>query len=227
MNAQQINKSRMFYAATQVLDDNQPRFAHMAELAAAHHELKGMVFRIDEHRQVQVVDNTGLTRNKETLREELTNLLLRISAGLTAHAAATGDQVLRAKAEYSLSDLKKSSDRILCDIAVLINSLAANSAEALRTYFVGPDELAQFDRLTNAFKSILPLRRAAASVSKVSTSNISEVFHAIDALLKNKIDLLMQPFRFTQPDFFKAYKNARVIVNYTGRGKAAATAAVS
>jgi hypothetical protein len=223
MNAQQINKSRMFYAATQVLDDNQSRFGHMAELAAAHLQLKGKMILINQHRQVQVVDNTGLTRNKETLREELTILLLRISVGLTAHAAATGDQVLQAKAEYSLSDLKKSSDRILCDIAVLINSLAATFAVALPTYFVGPEELAQFDRLTNEFKSVLPLRRAAASVSKVSTSNINEVIHEIDALLKNKIDLLIKPFRFTQPDFYKAYKNSRTIVNYSGRGKAAAT----
>jgi len=222
MTGLQINKSRMYYASTQVLDDNVHLFEHMAELAAAHQQLKGKMLLIDRHRQVQEVNNAGLTRNKESLREELTTLLLRVSTALTAYAAATNDQVLLAKAGYSGSDLNKSSDRILCDIAVLINSLAAASADALQTYFVGPEELAQFDKLTNDFKSVLPLRRAASSVSKVSTSNISEVFHEIDMLLKTKLDLLLKPFRFTQPDFFQAYKNARALVNYTGRGKAVA-----
>lgn len=222
MNALQINKSRMYHASTQVLDNNLPLFEKMVELAAAHQQLKEKMDQIDRHRQVQEVRNTGLTRTKETLREELTTLLLRVSAALTARAAATGDQVLQAKAAYSNSDLSKTSDRILCDIAVLINSLAVVSVEVLPTYFVGQDELARFDKLTNEFKAVLPLRRAASSVSKVSTSNIGEVFHEIDALLRNKLDLLLKPFRFTQPDFYQAYKNARALVNYTGRGKAVA-----
>jgi len=220
MNAQQIIKSSMFDATTKLLDNNQSLFANMAQLAAAHQELKVKVSLIDQHRQIQVVKNSGLTRNKVTLREELTTLLLRISSALTAHATATNDQVLQARVAYSLSELKKSSDRIVGDIAVQVNGLAATAGAALQTWFVGPEELAQFDRLTNEFKSVLPLRRVATTVSKASTSDISEVFHEIDVLLKTKLDLLIKPFKFTEPTFYKEYRNARALVNYTGRGKA-------
>jgi hypothetical protein len=41
----------------------------------------------------------------------------------------------------------------------------------------------------------------------------------LDQLLKEEVDVLMLPFQFTQPDFYNAYKNARIIVDYTGRGK--------
>jgi len=210
----------MFDATTKLLDNNQSLFANMAQLAAAHQELKVKVSLIDQHRQIQVVKNSGLTRNKVTLREELTTLLLRISSALTAHATATNDQVLQARVAYSLSELKKSSDRIVGDIAVQVNGLAAAAGAALQTWFVGPEELAQFDRLTNEFKSVLPLRRVATTVSKASTSDISEVFHEIDVLLKTKLDLLIKPFKFTEPTFYKEYRNARALVNYTGRGKA-------
>ena len=219
MNALQLNKSRMYGATTQVLDNHRSLFESMAELAVAYQQLKEKMILIDRYRQVQEVNNSGLTRNKGTLREELTTQLLRISSALTAHAAAGNDQVLQAKVAYSLSDLKKSPDGILYDIAVLVNGLATAAATQLQTYFVGPEELARFDRLTNEFKTVLPLRRAAASISKASTSNISELFHEIDTLLKVKIDLLLKPFRFTQPDFYKAYRNARALVNYGGRGK--------
>ena len=52
--------------------------------------------------------------------------------------------------------------------------------------------------------------------------NIREVFNAQDLLLREQIDVLMQPFRFTQSDFYNAYRNARLIVDYAGRSKAAA-----
>ena len=59
------------------------------------------------------------------------------------------------------------------------------------------------------------------NLSKVSTGNIDGVFKAQDKLLKDQIDALVQPFQFSHPDFFNAYKNARSIVEYAGRGKAA------
>ncbi|MCL6101073.1 MAG: hypothetical protein M1292_01070 [Bacteroidetes bacterium] len=60
----------------------------------------------------------------------------------------------------------------------------------------------------------------AINFSKVSTENIDGVFKAQDKLLKERIDALVEPFQFSQPDFFNAYRNARIIVDYVGRGKA-------
>jgi len=31
----------------------------------------------------------------------------------------------------------------------------------------------------------------------------------------------MEPFQFSQPDFFHAYRNARTVMDYNGRAKAA------
>jgi hypothetical protein len=221
MNAQQINKNRMYGATILVLDNNLALFEAIPELLTANQQLKEKMALIDQQRQVQEVDNTGLTKNKSLLREELTTLVLRFAAALTAHAASQNDVVLQTKVNYSFSDLKKSSDRILCDIAVMISGLAAPAAADLQKYFVGPEELVKFDRLTNDFKSAIPQKRVATNLSKVSTGNINDVYHEIDSLLKNKIDLWIKPFQFTQPDFFNAYKNGRSILNYSGRGKAA------
>ncbi len=220
MNAKQINKSRMYAAITTVLDHNAGLFQSIPELISAHRTLKEKLVLIDRQRQVQEVNNTGLTRNKVVIREELTTLLLRFSVALTALATVRNDAVLLAKVGYKMTDLRRSSDQELCDIAVLINTLATPEAGELQTYFVGPDELAKFDNLTTDLKAAMPLRRAASNVSKVSTTNIQIVYHDIDSLLKTRLDLLLQPFRFSQPDFFNAYKNGRKMVNYSGRGKA-------
>jgi len=78
------------------------------------------------------------------------------------------------------------------------------------------------DQLIALFKIAIPKRRVATSTTKVSTVNIREVFNAQDLLLKEQIDVLMQPFKFTQSDFYNAYRNARLIVDYAGRSKAPA-----
>jgi hypothetical protein len=49
---------------------------------------------------------------------------------------------------------------------------------------------------------------------------INAVYKSIDSLLKNEMDVLVAPFRYEFPDFYHEYTNARIIVGYTGRGKA-------
>ena len=225
MNARQINKSRMYGATVLVLDNNSHFFEGLPELVAAHQQLKEKMAAIDSQRQVQVVDNKGLTKNKTLLREELTTLLLRTVSALTAVAAATGDVVLKSRVAYHASDLHKRSDRIICDIAVHVSGMAAPVVTDLQKFFVGPEELARLDTLTAALKSAIPLNRVASSTTKVSTGNIQAVSHEIDLLLRTKMDLLLKPFEFTVPDFYHAYRNSRSIVNYGGRGKAVATPA--
>lgn len=43
----------------------------------------------------------------------------------------------------------------------------------------------------------------------------------------NQLDILIKSFQFIHPDFFNAYKNARNIVDYSGRGKAAPVTSVT
>jgi hypothetical protein len=77
------------------------------------------------------------------------------------------------------------------------------------------------EQLLAEFVLAVPKRRVSINLSKVSTDNIEGVFKAQDQLLKEQVDSLMEPFRFSQPDFFHAYRNARSVVDYSGRGKAA------
>jgi uncharacterized Fe-S radical SAM superfamily protein PflX len=48
---------------------------------------------------------------------------------------------------------------------------------------------------------------------------MNEVFKSIDKLLKEVIDVYVAPFEYQNPDFYREYCNARIIVGYTGRGK--------
>jgi len=212
----------MYGSVDQVLDQNATMFTQLEELTTNHQQLKKGILMIGEYRQVQEGNNTGLTMDKSQLRSELVRYVLQTSAALKAYAITMKNNELKVKCDYGVSDLVRSSDPILLDIAVLLSGLAAPLKVELSRFFVGEKELNELDQLITAFKIAIPKRRVAASTSKVSTVNIREVFNAQDLLLREQIDVLMQPFKFTQSDFYNAYRNARLIVDYAGRSKAPA-----
>jgi len=195
-------------------------YAEYGELVNAHQRLKDGMEVIDINRQMQEADNSGLTKVKIEFRKDLIKRILRFSGALRAYATGVKNIDLKTKANYSFSDLRNSSDSVLFDIVALLFELADPIRSELVKFSVGDDEFTNMASLLSVFKQAIPQKRVASTVSKVSTSNISDVYKSLSKLLKDEIDELMLPFQFTQPDFYNAYKNARIIVNYSGRGKA-------
>lgn len=219
MNRKQINKFRMYEAVNAVFDTHPDLVAQLDDLDLAQKKLKAAQQEIGLNRQVQEADNSGLTKSKTGLRIELENGILQLSSGLRVYATLVKNEVLKTKANYSVSDLKLSADPILYDIGILLMGLADPIRKEMAKYFIGDAEFAELSKLLADFKSAMPQRRVATSVSKVSTGNISAMFEAQDKLLKDEIDVLMILFRTKQPDFYKAYRNARSIIDYSARGK--------
>jgi hypothetical protein len=189
--------------------------------------LKAGQATINQNRMVQEADSSGLTKNKSDLRNGLIRLILLFAAGLKANATSTRNSELKKKADYKAYELQKSADSVLADIGRLLNETALPLRSDLAKYGIGEAEFQQMDKLLAEFILAIPKRRVAINFSKVSTGNIDGVFKSQDKLLKEQVDSLMQPYQFSLPDFFNAYRNARSIVDYAGRGKTTPVAPVA
>lgn len=218
MEKKQINKLRMFGSVDLVLKNHSELFAQLADLVFAHQRLQDGLTLLGRNRLVQEADNSGLTETKTDFKTNLINRIGFLSAALMSHANSVNDKDLKAKANYSKSDLTQSPDPVLYDIGILMVNLASPILGELSKYFVSDEKIAELNALLSDFKLAIPQKRAANSVTKVSTGNIGDVIVSISKLLKEEVDVLMRLFEESQPDFYKAYKNARVIVNYSGRG---------
>ena len=214
----QINKSRMYRATNLVLANHSELFAQLGDLVLAHQRLQDKLDVIDQNRQVQEADTSGLTKSKLEKRNELIRRISQFSAALVAHATSIKSIELKTKATYTASELRTAPDPVLYDIGILLLNLAGNYKPELGKYFVGAPEFESLESMLADFKEAIPQRRVATSIAKVSTGNIGETFNEIDKLLKEEIDVLMAPFQFIYIDFYKEFKNARKIVNYSGRG---------
>ena len=219
MDKIQFNKSRMYGSVDTVLDDNSTIVAAFDDLSAAHHKLKEKRLVIDQNRQVQIDNTSGMTITKGVLRTNLTTRVLQFSAVVEAYATSIKDETLKKRAHYVSSDLNKRPDSYLYDVGLYLLQRANPIRTDVAKYSVGDNEFKEMERLLEEFRLTIPLRRVATSNSKVSTLNIGDEFSATDQLLKEVMDSLMRPFNFTHPDFFNAYTNARKIVNYKGGGK--------
>lgn len=219
MNKTQINKLRMFESSNLVLKNHSSIFESLADLVTGQQRLEGGIVQIAQYRQIQETDNSGLTETKSDLRSNLIVKIIQLSAALKSYANVTGDKELKTKAGYAKSKLLQVSDSVLYDIGILLVNLATPLQPALVNYFVTPEKLEELSNLLADFHAAIPQRRVASSMSKVSTSKIGELFDSLSKLLKDEIDVLMMLFEESNPDFYKAYKNARIIVDYTGRGR--------
>lgn len=216
MNKIQINKSRMYFATDLVLDNHLETISPFPELSNAHQRLKESLDMIEQYRQVQEVDSSGLTINKTKLRVDLSQLIHQFSSALMAYGTITKDADLKTKASYNHTKLMRSPDPILYDIGLLLFNLATPIKTELERFFITQAEFDAIALLLNRFKEAIPQKRIATSTSKVSTANIRETFAEIDRLLKEELDVLMLIFQFTQADFYNEYKSARIIVDYSG-----------
>ncbi|MBN1650794.1 MAG: hypothetical protein JW857_05675 [Bacteroidales bacterium] len=219
MNKNQINKSRMYFACDLVLDNHSDLVNALPEFLAAHENLKNKLLLIEQYRQVQEVDSTGLTLNKSKLRVDLSKLILQFNSVLKAYAAINKDEVLKTKASYNASSLTRSSDPILYDIGLLLLNLATPLKLDLERFFLTQESFDSLASILEKFKTAIPEKRIAVGTSKLSTKHIQETFAAIDLLLKEEIDVLIAPFEFMHEDFYNEYKNARIIIDYAGGGK--------
>ena len=221
MNKRQLNKLRMFGSVGTVLDENSALVSSLNDLAAAQVRFKSGQLLINLNRQVQEAKTTGLTRNKKAKREELIQAITRFSAALKGYAVSVNDEDIKARANYTPSNLKRVADSVMYDIGRLLYGMAVTHKDDMVHYFIGDAELKEMEQLLELFALAIPKKRVATSLSKTSTDNIESIFTAQDKLLKEEIDVLMLLFQVSHPDFYNAYKNARAIVNYTGRGKGA------
>jgi hypothetical protein len=219
MNKTQINKLRMFDSVDLVLTNNSSIFAQLEDLVSVHQRLKDYINQIGEYRQIQEANNSGLTEAKSDLRDTLITKIIQLTAALKSYANSINNKELKTKTNYSKSDLLQSPDSVLYDIGILQVNLATPLQTELSKYFVTPEKLSEINTLLADFYAAIPQKRVANSMSKVSTLNISEIFNSTTKMLKEELDVLMLLFEEAEADFYMAYKNARIIIDYSGRGK--------
>jgi len=206
----------MFETVDVTLDNHSRDFSDLTGLITSHQKLKGNISAIKQLQYQQETNYSGLTENKALAREALVKPLTGLSAAIVAYAGTTGDNELKVKARVTESGLRYATDTKLFATGTLLAELATTLQTELAAYFITPEKLTEIAGLLTQLNSAIPKKRVADTEGKVLTTNLGNLFRSTNDLLKKEMDVLMLLFAETHPDFYNAYKNARIIIDYTG-----------
>ena len=219
MQKSQESKIKMARAVAGILSGNETTVNATPGLSAATSELGMLIGETESHSQGQMNTGTELTQQKNAARAALETGTLKLCAALAAYATASADpnvKTLKGKYQVANSEVKKMRDMPLFNYAYTVYGDAQPFATLLEP-FVSAAEVAELKTLANNFNALMPLKRTQLSLSALSTQNLEEAIARIDNLLKDTLDVLVKPWEYKNPDFYKAYTNARVLVDAPSR----------
>ena len=219
MQKRQESKIKMARATAGILTGNAEIVAGTPGLGEATEMLVELVEETEFHSGGQMNTGTELTARKNEARAALTVSTLKVAAALAAYSTVSADpavKLLKTKYQVADSEIKKLRDMPLFTYANTVFADAQPFANMLAPFATASD-IEGLKTLADNFNALLPQKRTQQSKSALSTQNLEDAIARIDTLLNDTIDVLVKPWEYSQPDFFRAYTNARIIMDAASR----------
>ena len=207
------DRMSMFYALLQVLTKHAAVWTGLIPFKAANDELEANQASLENATQTQESSLKGVALDKRFKKEAMVKKSLEIAQGVFAYAEDMGDVVLRAKVDYSRSDLMHTRDAIIAQTCQNIHDLANGVIASLGAYGLVAADLTTQQGKIDAYTATVGSPRAALTVRKGATAEIDALVKDSMKILNNRMDKLMPEFEVSNPDFFQEYFDARMIVD--------------
>ena len=155
----------------------------------------------------------GVTGEKAQARDELEEKLLVVGGAISAFAAKNADPALAAQVEVNRSLLDRLPGSDLVQTGQRILNAATDHLAALKDYGVTDATKDELQGALDLFANKKESTREAVVERKVETLSLPEGIASVRSIFRNELDKMMMAFRKPDPDFYKAYFAARIIVN--------------
>jgi len=226
MNINQEDKFSMYYVVKNTCEKYQTTWTTNAVFAATYNLWVAKIPLIEQNRDAQTLETTGITTDKTAKRAAMTEKTLFMENRLQSYANVVNNPELLESIKYSASDLKKARDTDVIGICNTVLAKATANAAAIVTYGVTAAMITELQAAITAYSATLAKPKAAKSQTKTATENLTKLFKEADELLTKRLDLDIELFKTSKPDFYSQYKTARIIIP-TGGGATSVLGSVS
>ncbi len=215
MDTIQTNRVTMFKTVSAVLDDHNSVWSSMARMQTAVTRFKGNIISIDRAAQLQETPS-GAADDKAAARDALEDVLFLVCEALAVLAHTDNDHDLLALVALRPSTLQRFDAEELSNRAATVLTEANARKTALAELNVTQANLDELDQALQNFNQSKTSPRTATAAKKVQTATLADLISETSGMLRSEMDLLVDLFRRTNPEFVAGYRAARVIVD---RGK--------
>ncbi|OFX60327.1 MAG: hypothetical protein A2046_02690 [Bacteroidetes bacterium GWA2_30_7] len=184
---------------------------------ATYNLLKSRIRLVEQNRDIQITNITGVTSEKAIKRVAMTDKALFIANRLESYARVSANTELLANIHFTASDMDKARDTNIVGICDLILSKANTYATELANYDVPATTITDLQTAITTYTSVVTKPQTSKAILKNATQNIAQYIKEIDELLATRLDLDIEVFKTTNPDFYSQYKTARIIISTGGQ----------
>ena len=216
MTTIQEDKLSMYYVVKNTCEKYQTTWTANAVFAATYNLWAAKIPLIEQNRDAQLLETTGITTDKTTKRNSMTDKALFMINRMQSYANVVTNPELLENIKYSASDLKKKRDSDVIGICNIVTAKANANVTALATYGVTAAMITELQAAITAYMAVLAKPKVAKSQTKTATENLTKLFKEADDILNQRLDLDIELFKATKPEFHSQYKTARMIVSLGG-----------
>ena len=216
MTTIQEDKLSMYYVVKNTCEKYQTTWTANAVFVATYNLWAAKIPLIEQNRDAQLLETTGITTDKTTKRNSMTDKALFMINRMQSYANVVTNPELLENIKYSASDLKKKRDSDVIGICNIVTAKANANVTALATYGVTAAMITELQAAITAYMAVLAKPKVAKSQTKTATENLAKLFKEADDILNQRLDLDIELFKATKPEFYSQYKTARMIVSLGG-----------
>ena len=216
MTGIQEDKLSMFYGVKGTCEKYQSTWTTNALFAATYNIWAAKLPLIEQNRDAQTIETTGVTTDKKGKRAVMTEKTLFMSNRLQSFGNTTGNAEILESVQYPASYLNKARDTDVIGICNAVLTRATANATALTAYGVTAAMITELQASITAYSATLAKPQNAKAQTKTATENLTKLFKEAEDLLVKRMDLDIELFKVNKPDFYSQYKTARIIISTKG-----------
>jgi hypothetical protein len=211
MTKKQENKRTMYGAVTATLTANTEAIATVPALLSAKADFDSLVKQIDERDRQKEEALAGKKATKYQAKDDLIAAAVKTSAAVVAYACKNKNNELRDRVETTPTHLKQGRDTELVNTVTAIHVAAQEVIAKLADYGINEHSQADLSGKIAAFDDAIKNREAGIADRSAAGIDLSKLFDAADALLKEQLDKLIELVKANHEMFYNSYQAARVI----------------
>ncbi|MFI5218325.1 MAG: hypothetical protein ACHQNT_02470 [Bacteroidia bacterium] len=213
MTKDQEDILNMYQATDDILQTHNAVWAANVPFAAVVTQLEADVDAIEDLRDIQEADTTGVAQDKQNKRQDLENQTYTAGSIIGFYASSVNNRELLEKVNFTRTELKEARDNELPGMAEQVHEEAVANAVAVLPFGLTGAMTTALDTAISGFVTYISKPRAAKSETSAATGQLPPLFDDTTKLLAEQIDGGMELFRVSSPAFYNEYFNARIIVN--------------
>jgi hypothetical protein len=214
MNSYQISTKPSYKLIVTEAKNNVAAVSLIPTFAKGINRLEEITNEMDSLGVQQAKDLTGITKDKHSVLEELTDYTVDVAGAVHSYAVSKNDKTLQEKVNFKVTRVTNMNQQELMDAAAITLEEARKiSAETLAEEGITAEELTEFTDLYNTFKNTASGKREAEIDRSGHTDRLAELFAEAADLKKNTLDRLATQFQRKAPEFYLKYKAAATIIH--------------